>query len=508
MTSKKLGIALLSLAVLAIFAVAPAVAAPVYAPDIEAGDAVFIGESGLNISAALNPAYILGEPATIYWYSTGSQPGTDVPTQTLKLTGDQIRSFYVSPELFQNYQGRWYYDQALVAVAFDVKEPSLKVGLYRGDKTTSLDGKKAIADSDVYVRIDSSFATLFERNLNNLNNLTTVNVTNLNGDKIKYPNYTATDKSIAWIVDDLKSSYNATLREVGYEAEELIGLTPSKSVFVQRDLISTAFYVVSKGMYNNTDSGNSNTAVAGIGYETYDGGIDVNAVTPNNAKLESLLVVNDDGTGTIAYQTPIIKQQPNVADYWINSLLPVWSAGRIVDEERILGSKILTGDYKFQADININGMKDNLGSVSGKTVSNTATVTIDKETVFITSDKATVIRNNGFSVKVEGNPKSLYAVWFTGVNGYIYTEVPAFIKDQKDVTGMSWTVADNTTYKGTSTTISSDMPDKVGPNNDLTSNYAVVAQTDAAGVINIGIITNENTKDTTFTIRAEDYWRN
>ena len=49
MTSKKLGIALLSLVVLAIFAVAPAAAGTAFATYITAGDTVFVGESGLNI---------------------------------------------------------------------------------------------------------------------------------------------------------------------------------------------------------------------------------------------------------------------------------------------------------------------------------------------------------------------------------------------------------------------------------------------------------------------------
>ena len=59
MTSKKLGIALLSLVVLAIFAVAPVAAAPVLAVNITAGDTVFIGESGLNISAPLDGNYTI-----------------------------------------------------------------------------------------------------------------------------------------------------------------------------------------------------------------------------------------------------------------------------------------------------------------------------------------------------------------------------------------------------------------------------------------------------------------
>ncbi|MBO7387993.1 MAG: PGF-CTERM sorting domain-containing protein, partial [Methanomicrobium sp.] len=177
--------------------------------------------------------------------------------------------------------------------------------------------------------------------------------------------------------------------------------------------------------------------------------------------------------------------------------------GRIVDNDKVLGHKILTGEYQFYAEINVNGMEDNLGEITGKTVSNTVKVTVDRETVKITSDKATVIRNNGFSVKVDGTPRALYAVWFTGVSGYNYKEVPAFIKDQEDVTSMSYLQAERTEYKPSHTKIADDLPEGVTEEGDFTGNYAVVAKLAADGSINIGIMTNENTKDTSFTIRAQ-----
>ncbi|MBR6497815.1 MAG: DUF3821 domain-containing protein, partial [Methanomicrobium sp.] len=146
MTSKKLGIALLSLVVLAIFAVAPAAAAQPFAVNISTGDTVFIGESGLNITGVLNNG-----TNAIAWYSAGSTVGTDTPKKVVTLTETQINSFYVDQGTFNDYLGPWYAytDVTDAEFAFYVEKPSLSVGIFRDDGTTSIDGKKVIADDEV-----------------------------------------------------------------------------------------------------------------------------------------------------------------------------------------------------------------------------------------------------------------------------------------------------------------------------------------------------------------------
>jgi hypothetical protein len=164
MTSKKLGIALLSLVVLAIFAVAPAAAAPALAVNITAGDTVFIGESGLNISATLNEL----NANAIAWYAAGSSPKAgDAPKKVVTLTNDAVNHFYVDQGTFGDYTGTWYTYNATdinnTAMAFYVDQPSLSLKVFRYDKTTSVDGKKAIADDQIVLRLDSTFSTLFQR---------------------------------------------------------------------------------------------------------------------------------------------------------------------------------------------------------------------------------------------------------------------------------------------------------------------------------------------------------
>ena len=95
MTSKKFGIALLSLLVLALFAVAPAMAADSFVKNITKGDTVFIGESGLCIGGAIDNA-----PYISYW-----APGTaftDAPTKSINVTAGLKTSFFIDPSDFSS----------------------------------------------------------------------------------------------------------------------------------------------------------------------------------------------------------------------------------------------------------------------------------------------------------------------------------------------------------------------------------------------------------------------
>ena len=150
MTSKKLGIALLSLVVLAMIAVASVSAIPTdtanpFAQNIAKGDKLFVGESGLDITAALE-----GNPQIAWWAPGSSAVGGDAPEKVVEPKGIEIIEFYLDKATFETRTGAWYqYDNGLVGdIAFFVEKPSLKIGLYRKDQTTSIDGKKAIANED------------------------------------------------------------------------------------------------------------------------------------------------------------------------------------------------------------------------------------------------------------------------------------------------------------------------------------------------------------------------
>ena len=487
MISIKFAITLISLTILAVFAVAPASAASdAFATNITAGDPVYLGESGLDISNILK----LGNK-TLAWYSAGSSPATDTPAKTITLTDTELSNFYVDQARFGEHTGPWYAynsDGGVITpeLAFYVTDLSLGVGIYNYVSLTPINGKKLTEGSIIAMRIDSSYAPLFRRAYNDAN-----------------------------LID-------------GREAFDFYAVNRSGK------LNFTAFGVKGYANYNDAyaaalvgadGAGNENNISILLNRASVPG-INAYALTPENAKLTALSFDDYDEEDKIlsSYFTPLTALHPSVADYYIypyfngidtegvfrlssyKGLPPIWKAGYILDEKEVLGYKILTGEYEFYAEININGMKDNLGDIIGKTISKTETLTVEKESVTITSDKATVIRNKGFSVKINGEPETAYIVWFTGVNGYNCNEVPAFIKDQEEVYPMSHLWAVNTQYKS-GTKVADDMPHDVfsyeEPVYDYTGNYAVWAGTNADGIIDIGLMTNENTKDTTFKIRAQ-----
>ena len=115
---KKGSTILVLLACIFLFCVAPVTAA---INTISQGNAVFIGEEGLDISAAMGPDTRIG------WWASAADITTTSPTNTIDLTG-RITSFMVSPSEFDGYFGNWYrLNSAGKAdgIAFIVVDPQL-----------------------------------------------------------------------------------------------------------------------------------------------------------------------------------------------------------------------------------------------------------------------------------------------------------------------------------------------------------------------------------------------
>jgi hypothetical protein len=89
---------LIVLVCILLFCVDPASAA---INTIKQGNTVFIGEEGLDISAAMGPDTQIG------WWASAADISTTSPTQAIDLKG-RITSFMVSPSEFDGYLGNWY----------------------------------------------------------------------------------------------------------------------------------------------------------------------------------------------------------------------------------------------------------------------------------------------------------------------------------------------------------------------------------------------------------------
>lgn len=224
-------------------------------------------------------------------------------------------------------------------------------------------------------------------------------------------------------------------------------------------------------------------------------GIDVKVITPTGATLTGLK--NESGFVTTITGQRVTSQLNYVVNTTAldNGTELAKSIWYFTTKDNAYSS----GTYTITAEVNVNKMKDNYGSVSGKTVAAAVTVELDKETVTITADKETVIRNNDFSVTVDGSPKQRYIVWVSGT-GSGSNVPPFFTENQKDVKFLTYPQADKTKYT-TSSTILSDVYHKDQTTGDL--HAAVIANTSSSGTITIGLTTGTLTDDSTFKIRAQ-----
>ncbi|MDD1718644.1 MAG: DUF3821 domain-containing protein [Methanoregulaceae archaeon] len=120
---------LLIVMVFAVALIAPPVSAVVNI--ISPGDVVFIGEEGLNVTAAVPRGY-----TQIAWFAPGSRPSFDVPTTVLTI-GDKS-AYYISPAEFLTNTGPWYlWNRTAGSIAFYVEVPTAAVRIR--DQTSGTD---------------------------------------------------------------------------------------------------------------------------------------------------------------------------------------------------------------------------------------------------------------------------------------------------------------------------------------------------------------------------------
>ena len=146
---------LLLIICLCIFAV-PAMA--VGYTTIQQGNTVFIGEQGLDVSAAL------GSDSAIGWWASGAAIATTSPSTQIQVTTPS--NFYVSPSAFGSYTGSWYRLTAQGkpdGVAFLVADPTLDIRVI--DTTVNVDETNnwVSRGDQVAFRIDTNLNPIFSR---------------------------------------------------------------------------------------------------------------------------------------------------------------------------------------------------------------------------------------------------------------------------------------------------------------------------------------------------------
>ena len=240
-------------------------------------------------------------------------------------------------------------------------------------------------------------------------------------------------------------------------------------------------------------------------------------------RVDSNLDAVNSQRGTAAAVTIKVKDQAgNVYNALIdetgqqNSLIvPVTASSMLVAGKGANGalwntanSNYKTGEYKVWAETNLNGMKDNYKDPSGadytgKTITSQYSVTIgqDKLTIEANTDVA-VTRNNDFAVTVTGRPNQKYYLWIEGTSAMGGTnDQPPMIKEGQ--TGVALGDAEAGAYNFstvTGRTVSSDVPPAPA---GMTNPWYAAVTTDDNGKRTIGLSTNAQTKDKSYTIRIQ-----
>jgi PKD repeat protein len=130
---------------------------------------IYIGEEGLNVTHALNPAQgnpgIDGVPplTSIGWWASFADPYNTTPSRSWNLgSGELYKSFTVIPEEFADWTGAWYVldgeGKAISGAtpAFYVADPRLDVKIWDFEHAKNVTGKSILHGTRLGFRIDTN----------------------------------------------------------------------------------------------------------------------------------------------------------------------------------------------------------------------------------------------------------------------------------------------------------------------------------------------------------------
>jgi hypothetical protein len=152
---------------------------------IGAGAPVYIGESNLDISRALNGCH------TIAWWKNGTvssaPPGKNITVLEIstasETASEKILKYTISPEIFTNYTGKWYCeDKDPHFLVFEVFEPQLDISVWDLDHNLDVSGKSVPVSTNITYRIDTNLypalKTLNRPDINPTDSFYSVSLTN------------------------------------------------------------------------------------------------------------------------------------------------------------------------------------------------------------------------------------------------------------------------------------------------------------------------------------------
>jgi len=123
---------------------------------ISSGSPIFVGESDVDISAALNGCH------SIAWWKNGSASETATPDKKteiypLNTASNIIFHYNISPSFFGGSTGTWYcVDKAPYYPVFVVEEPRIDIKVWDLDHNVDVSGKSFPKTTNITYRIDTN----------------------------------------------------------------------------------------------------------------------------------------------------------------------------------------------------------------------------------------------------------------------------------------------------------------------------------------------------------------
>ena len=276
--------------------------------------------------------------------------------------------------------------------------------------------------------------------------------------------------------------------------------------------VGTNMYTVANNVNLRSDYSYADGAAFYDDWPDNDGYLDLVVKTESGAVLQALYT-EEDGSEFEFLKGLNVNTQPYT---WAPDG-DSWETGAINPATNQRAYK--AGIYYVYAISKLNNMQVNYlsggATYSGRTVSETRTITLVSDTVKITANKDSVVRTNDFSVTITGKPGEFYNVWVkntAGMNLDTPNNAPPIVTKGQDriVPGdctprgtFPWSTF-NYQYQNGGVNEVHDNAFGTNDDCDLTGefSYASVRLT-TAGTWTVGFTTTANTKAQKYTVRVE-----
>jgi len=355
--TKRFTIALVAVALFVLMAVMPVSAAvsPTNGSIIHQGATIFIGEQGLNVTQALNAAYMNSSSTpltylnqtplntTVGWWASAANIDTSSPTKSIDLgTGLRYQDMTVAQADFVGFTGNWYVYNASTTssqhLAFVVADPSLSIAVWDFGQASDVTGKSVPQGTHLGFQINTNMYSALDR------------AYRTNWDTVE----TATQQTDGYITIKVKDANGAT-----YSA---INTTASQSTSLLAQYVNTQpWYFGTTAIYWDTQAtDNNNQYLYPVGTYSAWAESTLNKMKDNykNAGADYTGIVS--GVGTVTLVSDSVKIEANKDSVVRSKTFSVTVTGKPSESYYIWvkGTNALTSLYDSQPPmININQEK-------------------------------------------------------------------------------------------------------------------------------------------------------